>query len=413
MKKQHKALALTAITSTALAATAGAAGFALQERSTSGLGRAFSGEAAIGDDASAMASNPAILHLLGDNALSSGFSYIVPDVKVKGTANPGAVPASDSGPAQAAVVPYLYASQKLNDQWALGLAVHSRFGLSTEYGQNFPSASLARKSEITTIYISPKVSYQLTNDLSIGAGFDAIYADGELSSTVPGSNTHILDLAGDDWAYGYNLGVLYRLNEKTRIGLSYHSSIDVDLEGSVDTDTGVPSLLLPPGGSVDGNVEVELPDTIELSVHHQVNERFAVHGDVLWTKWSSFDNLTIETDNGGSNNTPENWKDTFRLAVGATYKHDDKWTFRAGFAYDESPVKTSEFRTLRIPDADRYWLSVGATYQINDCYSVDFGYAHIFAKTVDITEAVPGAGTFDGEASGSVDIIGLSINGTF
>lgn len=397
MKKSSQ-LAVVATALTASTLSSHASGFALQERSTSGLGRAFSGEAAIGDDASAMASNPAILYLLGDNALSSGFSYINPDVKIKGLAN-GATPASDDGPAQAAIVPYLYASHKLNDDLAVGIAIHSRFGLSTDYSDSFPAASLANKSEITTIYISPKISYRLTDKLALGAGFDAVYSEGELSSSVPGLGANILDVEGDDWAYGFNLGLIYQLNDKTRLGLSYHSNVDVSLQGTISTDTGLAPIGLAGGNSIGGNVDVDLPDTIEFSILHEINDQFSIHGDVLWTKWSNFDQLLIEANNGLSlPPTPENWKDTFRLSIGATYKYNDKWTFRTGFAYDESPVKTSEFRTLRIPDSDRYWVSLGATYKINDCYSADFGYSHIFAKTVSIDEPPSAAGFFNGQA---------------
>ncbi|MGB1130909.1 MAG: outer membrane protein transport protein, partial [Haloferula sp.] len=73
------------------------AGYQLQERSTRGLGRAFSGEAAIADDASVMASNPAGMLLVpGDTAISVGLSGIFPDVDVQGvftpTGAPGGIP---------------------------------------------------------------------------------------------------------------------------------------------------------------------------------------------------------------------------------------------------------------------------------------------------------------------------------
>ncbi|SHK26118.1 long-chain fatty acid transport protein [Rubritalea squalenifaciens DSM 18772] len=390
--------------------SAHSAGFALQERSTSGLGRAFSGEAAIGDDATAIASNPAIMTLLGDNAVSAGLAFISPDLTVKGRIN-GVVPANDGGPGQHAFVPHLYATHKFNEEWAVGLALHSRFGLSTDYGNSFAAGAVADNSEIKTIYISPKLSYKATDRLSLGVGFDAVYADGELTNQVNGAK--LLGLQGDDWGYGFNIGLLYEFSDKTRIGLAYHSSIDLKLDGDASSDTGFP-LLIPPGGKSDATLEAELPDSIEFSVYHEINNCWAIHGDILWTRWSTFDELAPQTDDFGPLPvTPENWKDTFRLAVGATYKHNDKWTFRAGAAFDESPVRNAEDRTLRIPDSDRYWLSTGATYQINDCYSVDLAFTYIFSEKVKIVEALGPGATFEGTSEGDVSILGISVNGKF
>lgn len=391
------------------AQSAHSAGFALAERSTSGLGRAFSGEAAIGDDATAIASNPALMTLLGDNAFSVGMAFVSPDLTVDGTIN-GVVPADDGGPGQHAFVPHMYGVHRLNDDWSIGLAMHSRFGLSTDYSNSFAAGAVADKSEIKTIYISPKISYNVTDKFSVGAGFDAIYTEGELTNRFGGAK--LLGLEGDDWGYGFNLGILYQFNDRTRIGLGYHSKVDLKLEGDVESVTGFPPFI-PPGGSSDASLSAELPDSIEFSIYHEINDCWAIHGDVMWTRWSTFDELAPKTDDFGPLPvTPENWKDTFRLAIGATYKHSDKWTFRAGAAYDESPVRNAEYRTLRIPDSDRYWLSTGATYHINECYSVDLAFTYIFSEKVKIVEPV-GAATFEGTSEGDVAILGLTLNGTF
>jgi long-chain fatty acid transport protein len=101
-------------------------------------------------------------------------------------------------------------------------------------------------------------------------------------------------------------------------------------------------------------------------------------------------------------------------SVGATYNIDDHWTVRAGVAYDESPV-TDGFRTVQLPDADRYWLSFGAGYKFSDGLSVDVGYAHIFipghpsiTNSVNSTLLLPGGiDRLRGSYSASVDLISV------
>ena len=61
-----------------------AAGFQLAEYSATGLGRAFAGEAAIADNASTQARNPAMLAYLEGRQVSAGGIYVMPNVDVVG-----------------------------------------------------------------------------------------------------------------------------------------------------------------------------------------------------------------------------------------------------------------------------------------------------------------------------------------
>ncbi len=413
----------TSKTHTAIAALLGisivplfGAGFQLAERSVTGLGRAFSGEAAIADNASVISSNPAGMILLDDGALSAGLQYINPGVDVKGLSAGG--PARDSDVAEDALVPYLYYSRKINEKVSIGLGLYSSFGLATEYSKSFASLAGTETTRITTVTLNPSVAFRVNDKWTIGVGLDVMYADGELTALntatdpIPGAvGGTLFSLKGDDWAYGWNLGVLYEVSDTTRIGLHYRSSIDLKLEGDVTGD-------LVGGVKRNGSLEISLPDSAELSVYHAINDQWAVHADVTWTNWSKFDQLAPKTGIPPVDAAlvkQENWEDAFRYAVGVTYKYNDRLTFRGGVAYDESPVPSTSERTLRIPDADRVWASIGVTIKINECYNLDLAYTHIFADDSDVQFSALGGNEdqFAGTASGDIDIFGIGISGTF
>ena len=103
-----------------------------------------------------------------------------------------------------------------------------------------------------------------------------------------------------------------------------------------------------------------------------------------------------------------------RYGIGATYQYNDRYTFRAGVALDESPVSTSN-RTLRIPDGDRIWLSIGTTIKLNECYKLDLGYSYLFGNDISIKRKAAGGNEdlFTGKVSGHVHVIGVGISGTF
>ncbi len=387
------------------------AGFQLAERSASGLGRAYSGEAAIGDDASILGSNPAGMSLLDDWSYSIGANYITPHIDAEGTGVTG--PISSNNVISDGIIPYFYAAKKYDERLSFGLGIYTTYGLKSDYSRDFATGAVTDYSEVLSFNINPVVSYRLNDQWTIGAGFDALYTDGQITSRQPRIGGNLFDLEGDDWGFGYNVGVLFELNERTRFGLHYRSAIELNLEGSAEVGAGFNGF---PAGNYDATLDVELPDTIEFSAYHEINDQWAIHADVFWTNWSKFKSLEPKVNPllDPALAKEENWEDAFRFSVGATYRHNDRLTIRAGVAYDESPVSDSN-RTLRIPDADRIWASIGASYVISDRYTLDVGYTHIFADDADLLPEAAGGNSdaFAGTVEGSVDVFAIGLSGSF
>lgn len=218
-----------------------------------------------------------------------------------------------------------------------------------------------------------------------------------------------------DWGYGFNVGLLLEPNDRTRFGIAYRSGIDVDLDGSLlSTFAGQPS--------TTALVKETLPASALVSVSHQVNDMWTIMADVTWTEWSEIDNLVAQFGTGNTNTIPLMWDDTFRVAVGASYKYSDMWTFRGGVAHDESPVPGPLFRPASLPDEDRLWVSLGAGYKLSKQLSFDFGYAHLFIDDTRInsTDAYSSLGPnneglhrLTGTFDASVDIVSAQANWKF
>ena len=387
------------------------AGFQLSERSTRGLGRAFSGEAAIGDDASILGSNPAGMSLLDDWSFSIGSSFITPEVNARGTGITGAL--SDDRVISKAIIPYSFLTKKLDDDFTLGLGIYTLFGVNSDYSADFATGAVVDQSDLLTLNITPALSYRINSQWSIGAGFDVLYAEGQINSRQPGIGENLFDLTGDDWGFGYNLGVLFELNKRTRFGLHYRSGIDLSILGDATIGAGFGAF---PPGIYDGSLDIELPGSIELSVYHEVHSKLALHADIFWTNWSVFESLNPKVDPliDPALAKDENWDDSLRISIGATYHYSESLTLRGGLAFDESPVNDSN-RTLRIPDADRIWVSIGASYHFYDNHSLDLGYTHLFAEDGKISPETAGGNSdaFSGILSGRVDLIAIGLSGRF
>ncbi|WP_042011395.1 outer membrane protein transport protein [Aeromonas fluvialis] len=372
-----------------------AAAFQLNEHSASGLGRAYAGEAAIADNASVLARNPAAMTTFDKMAVSVSGTYIKPDVDVDGTVPLRGVNASQNDIAPAAFVPASYFIQPLNDQWAWGIGLFSNYGLSTEYDKSFAAGTGAGDTSLVTFNINPNIAYRINEQFSIGAGINAVYGSAELNryngDLIPQlpNNTRVAHMKGDTWGFGWNVGTLYEVNENHRFALTYRSQVDMSFDGDYSND--LPRLAGGLAGrTIDGNLELDLPAQAEFAGYHRLNQQFAVHYSVNWTDWSAFQELKATSSSGATLlKKEEKFKDSTRYALGGTWYINPAWEARIGFAYDESPIK-SEYRNLSIPDADRVWYSAGATYHINPDMSFDFGLTYIDGKEVDVDESLGG-----------------------
>ncbi len=373
----------------------GAAGFQLMEQNASGLGNAYAGQGASAQDASTIFFNPAgMTKLPGKNAVGA-INAIRPSAKFSnaGSTNAPLQPTlgGDGGDAGGwALVPNAYFSWQLTPQIFAGLGLNAPFGLKTEYAPSWVGRFHAIKSELKTINVNPSVAFKVSDMVSVGAGINYQRAEATLTNSVNYSAAAggglgpalegTAKVEGDDHTWGYNVGAMFDLSPSTRVGIAYRSAMSYTLTGSA-TFSNRPAPLA--AGLPDGPIraDVKLPATASISMFQRVDPKWDLLGDVSWTQWSSLQSLDVyrTTTNARLTTTPLNWKDTWRVGIGANYRYDDFWTLRAGTAYDKSPVSDAE-RTPRIPDQNRIWLAFGAQYRMSRQIAFDFGYAHIFVK---------------------------------
>jgi len=214
-----------------------------------------------------------------------------------------------------------------------------------------------------------------------------------------GGNPALLTSAGDayagvkgkDWGVGFNLGYLFTLDENTRFGIAYRSSIKHELKGgamwdfsTVTSDAVVNGVLqgVSRRQNSDARVELRTPETLSVNAFHQFDARWAGMADVTWSRNSRMENIDIEFLGTGEGDEVirQQWKNTVRVSLGASYKLNDDVLLRAGIAHDNAPVRSSELRHAALPDADRNQLSFGANWKLSPSSSIDFAYSYLDFK---------------------------------
>ncbi len=390
-----------------------AAAFALIEQSASGLGNSYAGAAAAADDASIIFYNPAGMSLLpGGMQVSAGLALINLSVKFSdsgstASTSPALRPLGNNGgnAGDLSPVPNVYFAMDLAPDWKVGVGVSVPFGLKTDYDPAWMGRFQAIKSDISTLNINPSVSYKVNQTVSLGFGLNYQSIDAEFTNAVNlGASEELADIkAKDTSGWGANLGAMFQVAPDTRLGVSYRSSIKYHLTGTATFSSGVPF------ASANVNTDIKMPDSASIAVQHRLNPGWTLLADVTRTGWAKIKELRIDLDTGGTlSNTPENFKNTWRVGVGAVHRYDDAWSIKMGLAFDQTPVNDTD-RTARLPDNNRLWLSVGGQYKLSKDGTLDFGYAHLFIKDASINQNAGSAaanGQLVGTYKGTVDVLG-------
>jgi long-chain fatty acid transport protein len=409
---------------------AAASAFALLEQG--GAGNAFAGGAAGAEDASIIFSNPAGMSRLNGTQVTVGASMIRAASRFSDGGSTGALLQTAGGNGDdaggTAFVANTYIVMELDPAVRFGLGVFAPFGLQTEYDPIWIGRFQAIKSRIETVNLNPSLSYRMNDSVSLGIGLSYQHISGELTNAVnysaaafaadpiggtvlaaiggPGVEG-VSTMTGSDSSWGYNFGALFNVSPDTRIGISYRSKIKYTLNGTV-TFNNVPVALAGTPALANGavNLPISMPDSFSLSAFHQMGN-WDLMADATRTGWSVLQQMAISRSDGTNVQTvPEHWKDTWRIAFGASYHYNEQWLSRIGVAHDQTPMSDA-YRTARIPDSDRTWLTFGGQYKMSASNKIDLSYTHIFMKDASIAsdQTATGAGNLVGTYSNNVNIL--------
>jgi len=347
-----------------------------------------------------------------------------------------------------AFIPFFYYTRPINEKLSVGLGVFTPFGTNTDYDEGFVGGGFADETSLVSLELQPSIAYKINEQLSIGGGLDIIYMDGLLSKYVDsapyssainaspygesvelgqtenqGFESHY-EVSGDDWGVGWNLGLFYKLSDATTLGFAYRSEIEVELtgdstfennelaiynDGNTQANPADPASLQDdtvttvPVRAQASKVPLTTPQSATFSVTHQATDALLLQAGATWTGWSSFQSFdVIATENvepdlaydpsdiaglgdGYIGHIDESWVDVWAVALGGTYQLNDRLALRAGYAYDQSPVR-DEYRTARVPSSDRQWLTFGAGYKLDQNLSVDVAAGYLFMYPMELNE---------------------------
>jgi long-chain fatty acid transport protein len=407
----------------ALAALAGPAvahaqGYGLNEIGSCAIGRGFANTSAPCKDASSVYWNPAASAMTDGNMGLVG----VASIKVNGDFTQDTTRRVYKGQIPTEYPPHLFWTHKsAASRLAYGIGVYVPYGLTSQWGDDFPGRFSALKASIATIYAQPNLAWKINDKWAIGGGPIVAHSSLELKQALDlsqqvatGTTTFgMLGIArgtefgrvaakGSGWGFGYNLGIQGRLAERWQFGARYLSKVTFDYEGDAtftQTPTGLTlgGTVQPPfsaGTPVDALVASSFaaggklaPQGIKTTLTHpqQAQAGFTyttsnntdISVEYAWLGWKAFKVLPVNFEGGaGKRELIEDYNNSSTLRVGVNRQWANGWGARLGGTVASSAAPPETVTPL-LPEQDRWTFNMGAGMPLSKRWTVDAAFAHV------------------------------------
>lgn len=411
-----------------------ASGYGVFTQGASGLGQA-NAVVAHSTGPSSVYFNPALINDVSGTQIEVGTTAIYADREID----------LDSGGSEEADSSWnfpstFYLTHEINEQFTAGLGVFFPFGLSNEWDDNYEGRYIGTEGEIFTTNINPVVSWRVHERVSIAAGVSAVYFDATLKNKLNQEAAGVIvnppfglgplgdieqKFEGDDWGYGYNLGLLVKLTDKISFGAAYRSEVELEIDGADVKLTGVDPLLSALFPSTKGDAEVDLPQQVVAGIAAQLTDDLVMEVGLRWEDWDSTDELKVELDTPiffqSSQTIPRDWQSTWTYNIGGQYQLNETMALNAGYLYGQNAVPGSTFEPL-IPDSDVHLFTIGTDLTC-DAWTVSaaFGYEYHDTRTKNnaigdpLGSRVAGrpVGTANGDYDTDIYLLALSVGYKF
>lgn len=379
MNKLFRLAAFVAVSCFCATSTLGA-GFGLYEFSA--RGNAMGGAVLAGDaEPASLALNPALITDLDGVQFQMGVTEITASAKV--TYN-------QEGQSPDRVwwtLPTVYYTQQLFEDWYIGLGAFPRFGLSGHYpDRNWIGSTDIYDVDVQSYSIQPTVAFQATERFSVAAGAEIMYfkfSEGKRIQLASGATD--LEVEGDSWGLGAILAMAYKANEKVSLGASFRTRVKQGVDGTskFSREMAVPGVAAFMNGSAHG--DIMLPAQLAMGISYRPIDDLLIEFNWMNIFWSSFDDLSISferapgTGVSGVSSQKKEWKDAYRMGLGAEYKLSNVVKLRGSYIFDKTPTN-NDYMDVLVPVSNRHLFGTGIGLNLGKGFILDASYTFLIGE---------------------------------
>jgi long-chain fatty acid transport protein len=399
------ALVLVGLVAAGAAGRVEGAGFALFEQSSKGnaVAGAF---AATADDPSAMFYNPAGNAFIDKFTLEGGgFVILRPSAHLDGLSPFPGDGYSTNMKKELYAIGHGYGVLPLSDSVKLSAGFWTPNGLGVPW-QNpdaFAGRFLNQRVDLRQLAVSAQLAVKLSDFVAIGAGPEVRFTDVKLSKNIAAVNPfteRVVDVAhvsvvseGTPVKVGFTAGLLVKPCDRLRFGISFHSHMDVDLEGPAtfgQISSGSPQFdaavaqSLPFGKATQARTTLQFPSVTMFGIAYELTPKLTLEADGTYTTWKVFDQTVLQIDGLPDTVLPHGWENTWAIRAGLTCKVGSRSWVAGGFVYDQTPQPDADAGPF-LPDANRSGGTIGAGIAVSKHFEFQFSSLFLWFHSRTIT----------------------------
>ena len=399
---------------------ASAQGFAVNEIGSCAVSRAYAVSGAPCNDASTIFWNPAFASRLPGLTVSAGLALI----DLAGEFERDTIGTVYETTAPIAPVPHLFVNYtRPNSRQSIGLGVYVPYGLTVEWGNDFPGRFQAQRASVATIYVQPNFSVRINDSWSVGGGPILGHSTVELRRSIDladqratptvtftqlgimrGTEFGRVDLEGGAFQIGGQVGFHGRMSPSWTIGGRFMLPMWFEYSGDAHF-TQVPTNLIlggtvtPPfnagtpvdalvagqfgagGALVEQRVRTKIvhPAQIQAGVGYTGFPNLTISADYAWAGWKQLQKIIIDFQGAAPDATllqEYNHSSAIRLSAEYAAPQVEGLRLRGGFS-GVATAAPDETVTPLLPEQDRSYATLGVGLPVWRAWSVDAAYARV------------------------------------
>lgn len=310
--------------------------------------------------------NPALLSRMDNFQFNGNIGFLNPNVRY--VSNYGTTLQDNINRLSTPFAMYLGGKFDPESRWGFGLGVFTPYGSSLNWGDDWSGRYLVQDIKLSTIFFQPTISYQISDVVSLGVGFDYAIGNLEMSKALPVQNSTSegkVELEGRAKGIGFNAGLSIVPTDNISIGINYRSAVDMKLDKGV-AKFSVPNSLVGNFPNTNFTSEMNLPHVITVGVAAKITPMFILAGDLVYSTWTRYQytnfDFEINTPSLQDQVYPRHYENTLAIRLGGQYRVTEDFTVLAGAFYDPTPTRKN-YMSPEAVDGNRLGYSFGVSYE--------------------------------------------------
>ena len=227
--------------------------------------------------------------------------------------------------------------------------------------------------------VNPMLSYRVTEKLSIGGG--PMITSGSMSLNPaffapekrPGSLFPSFPAATNArpfWGAGFQLGLLYELNESWNLGFSYKSPIWQERWAFNSATADLQPKRI--------GIQAQLPAITSWGIAYKGIDRLLIDVDFRYMDYANTSLFGQKVADGGLG-----WQSVFAFATRIQYALTDQLTLRAGYLFNTNPIRNENtLFNVQLPGIVTNSLSFGSSLKLTKDVTLSAAWVHGFRNSI-------------------------------